>query len=331
MRRRKFLSVIGGAMVAWPLTVHGQQALGQQPPTPVIGFLRSGTADGSAHLVAAFNRGLAESDYAEGQNVKIEYRWADDHVDRLPALAAELVSRPVAVLFAGASSAALAARKATSTIPIVFVTAADPIKFGLVTRLNRPGGNATGVTYLTSALAGKRLELMHQLVPRATSIAVLANPRNPTTEPFLQDVQRAAGVLGLQVPVSNITDHRELDNIIAALAERRVGGLIVGPDPLFTAHAGQIAGLSARYVLPAIYTTREFALAGGLMTWGTSLTEQYRLGGTYVGKILKGAAPADLPVLQPTKYELVLNLKTAKALGLDIPPTLLALADEVIE
>lgn len=326
MKRREFITLVGGAVAAWPVVVHGQQS-----KVPVVGFLRSGTADGSTHLVTAFSRGLAEAGYVEGQNVKIEYRWADDRLDQLLTLASDLVGSPVEVLFAGASGAALAARKATATIPIVFVTAADPIKFGLVASLNRPGGNATGVTYLTSALAGKRLELMHQLLPRAIKFAVLANPKNPTTEPFLQDLQRAAGALRLQVSLSNITNNFELDGVFASLAERQPGGLIVGPDPLFTAHAGQMAELAARHKLPAIYTTREFAVAGGLISWGTSLTEQYRLGGTYVGKILAGAMPADLPVLQPTKYELVLNIKTAKVLGLDIPPTLLALADEVIE
>ena len=324
--RRQFISLLGGAAAAWPVAARGQQAA-----MPVIGFLRSGTANGSAHLQAAFGQGLAELGYVDGKNVQIEYRWDDDHLDLLPGLAADLVSRPVAVLFAGASGAALAASRATSTIPIVFVSAVDPVKYGLVNSFNRPGRNATGVSYLTSALAGKRLEIMHQLAPRATSIAVLVNPKNPTSEPFVQDVQRAAGILKLQVPISGITDKRELDNVFAALAVPRPGGLIVGPDPLFTAHSLQIAALAAHHALPAIYTTREFALAGGLLTWGTSLTEQYRLGGTYVGKILKGEKPADLPVLQPIKYELVLNLKTAKALNLEIPPTLLALADEVIE
>ena len=327
MRRREFIALLGGAAatpMVWPLA-----ARAQQPAVPVIGFLRSTTADGSAHLVAAFRQGLSEVGYVEGRNVAVEYFWAEGRNDRLPALAADLVRRQVAVIIGSASTGALAAKAATSTIPIVFVTAADPVKSGLVASLNRPGGNATGVTYLTSALGGKRLELLRDMAPAVRSVAVLVQSENPTTEPFMRDLRAGASVLGLQLLVGNVTGERDLDDVIASLVQQRP--VIVGAAPLFTSRAAQIAALAARHALPAIYTTREFAQAGGLMTWGTSLTEQYRLAGTYAGKILKGAKPADLPVLQPTKYELVLNLKAAKALGIEVPPTLLALADEVIE
>ena len=326
MKRRQLITLLGGVAAAWPLA-----GLAQQPAMPVIGFLRSSTAAGSAQLLAALRQGLNESGYVEGQNVAIEYRWAEGQRDRLPALAADLVRRPVALIVASASDGSLAAKAATSTIPIVFVTAIDPVKVGLVASLNRPGGNATGVTYLTSALGGKRLELLRDMVPTAKSIAVLVNPSSPTSDPFMRDIQAAASVLGLQILLSTVTAEHDLDGVFANLGRQRPAALVVGPDPLFTARAAQIAALAARHALPAIYTTREFAEAGGLMAWGTSLTEQYRLAGTYAGKILKGAKPADLPVLQPTKYELVLNLKAAKALGIEVPPTLLALADEVIE
>ncbi len=283
MRRREFITLLGGAAASslvWPLA-----ARAQQPAVPVIGFLRSTTADGSAHLVAAFRQGLNEAGYVEGRNVAIEYVWADGQNDRLPALAADLVRRQVAVIIGSASTGALAAKAATSTIPIVFVTAADPVKSGLVASLNRPGGNATGVTYVTSALGGKRLELLRDMAPAARSIAVLVHPDNPTTEPFMRDLRAGAGTLGLQLLVANVTGERDLDGAFANLVQQRPGALIVGAAPIFTSRAAQIAALAARHRLPAIYTTREFAQAGGLMTWGTSLTEQYRLAGTYAGKI----------------------------------------------
>jgi putative ABC transport system substrate-binding protein len=326
MRRREFITLLGGAAAAWPIAAHAQQ-----PPMPVIGFLRPSTAAGSEHLLAAFRRGMSELTYAEEQNVAIEYRWAEGREERLPALAADLVHRRVAVIVAAASNAAIAAKEATSSIPIVFVTAIDPVEAKLVESLNRPGGNATGITYLTSALAAKRVELIHQLVPAAKSVAVLVRVVNRTTEAFMHDLRAGAEVLGLQVVVANVASERDLEEAFATLAQQRPEALIVGPDPSFTARAAQITALATRYALPAIYTLREFALAGGLMSWGTSLTEQYRLAGIYVGKILNGAKPADLPVVQPTKYELVLNLKAAKALRLNVPDKLLALADEVIE
>jgi putative ABC transport system substrate-binding protein len=325
MKRREFITLLAGAAAAWPLAVSAQQ-----PPMPVIGFLRPSTAAGSEHLLAAFRRGLSELDYVEGHNLAIEYRLAENN-DLLPGLAADLVRRRVAVIVASALTAAIAARDATSTIPIVFVIASDPVEAKLVASLNRPGGNATGMTYLTSALAAKRVEFMHELVPAAKSVATLVHPGNRATEPFERDLRAGAEMLGLQILVANVTSERDLDNAFATLLRQKPGALIVGPDPIFTSFAADLAALAARHALPAIYTTREYAVVGGLMSWGVSLIEQYRLAGTYAGKILKGANPADLPVLQPTKYELVINLKTAKALGITIPDKMLALADEVIE
>ena len=325
MRRRQFITLLGGAAAACPLAGRAQQ-----PAMPVIGFLRPSTAAGSEHLLAALRQGLSELGYVEGRNVAIEYRWAESE-NHLPGLAADLVRREVAVIVASSGMAAMAARGATSTIPIVFVMASDPVEAKLVTSLNRPGTNATGMTYLTSALAAKRVELMHELIPAIKSVTALVQPGNAATEPFKRDLRAGAAVLGLQVLVANVTSARDLDGAFATLVQQRPGALIVGPDPLFTSVTAQIVALAARHALPAIYTTREYAEAGGLMSWGVSQTEQCRLAGAYVGKILKGARPADLPVLQPTKYELVLNLKTAKALGLTIPTTLLGRADDVIE
>jgi putative ABC transport system substrate-binding protein len=325
VRRREFILLGGAGVVAayLPLPLSAQQ--------PVIGFLRSSTADGSASIVAAFHRGLNEAGYVEGQSVALDYRWSENRADRLPGLAADLVRRQVAVIVAGGGAASLAAKAATSTIPVVFVTPLDPVAYRLVANLNRPGGNATGVSYLTSVLGGKRLEFVRQLVPVATSVGVLVNPGTPVTETFLKDVRAGASALGLQILIAAVTSERDLEGAFATLARQRPGALIVGADPLFTACSSQIAALAARHALPAIYTAREFAESGGLMAWGMSLAEQYRLAGIYAGKILKGAKPAEMAVHLPTKYELVLNLKTAKALGLEVPATLLALADEVIE
>jgi putative ABC transport system substrate-binding protein len=324
MRRREFITLLGSA-VSWPLA-----ARAQQPTIPVIGFLQPGTAAGAEHVLAALRRGLNEFGYIEGHNVAVEYRWAERY-ERLPALAADLVQRQVAVIVACGTTAAIAAKDVTSAIPIVFVMAADPVEANLVASLNRPGGNLTGAIYLSSALAAKRIELMHELVPAAKSVAALVNPDNGSTEPFIRDLRAGANGLGLQVVIANLKAERDLDAAFATLVQQQPGVLIVGEDPMLFSLAAQIVALAARHGLPAIYTAREFAEAGGLMSWGTKLTELYRLGGTYVGKILKGAKPEDLPVVQPTQYELVLNLKTAKALGLTVPPSLLATTDEVIE
>jgi putative ABC transport system substrate-binding protein len=325
MNRRAFITLLGGAAV-WPLAAHAQQGA-----TPKVGFIRGSTAAGSEHLVAALGQGLRETGYVDGRNVTIEYRWADGYPERLPALAADLVSRQVSVIVASASTGALAAKAATSTIPIVFVTSVDPVKTGLVATFNRPGGNATGITYLTSALGGKRLEFLQQLVPAAKSVAVMVHPEQPSTEPLLSDLRAGAAVLGLQLIVSSVRSEQDFESAFADLVRQQASALIVGADPLLNSRSAQITALAARHKLPAIYTTTDWARAGGLMAWGVSLTDQYRLGGTYAGKILNGAKPADLPVWQPTKYELAINLKTAKALGLDVPDRLLALADEVIE
>ena len=326
MKRREFITLLGGVAVAWPLAARAQQTA-----IPVIGFLRGSTAEGSELLVAALRQGLRETGYVEGQNVAIEYRWGDGHPERLPALAADLVRRQVSVIVGSASTGASAAKAATSTIPIVFVTTVDPVKAGLVESFNRPGGNATGMAYLTSALGAKRLEFLRQLVPAAKSVAVLVHADNPATEPLLRDLQVGAAVLGLQIIVFSVKSEDDFERAFAALAQQRAEALVVGADPLLTSRSAQIAALTMRHRLPAIYTTSDWARVGGLMAWGVSLTDQYRWAGIYVGKILKGAKPGDLPVLQPIKYELVINLKTAKALGLDIPANLLALADEVIE
>jgi putative tryptophan/tyrosine transport system substrate-binding protein len=324
LKRREFITLLGGGVAAWPLAARAQQP-------PVIGFLRPSTAEGSQHLLAAFRRGLGEAGFVEGRNVAIEYRWADERFEQLPALADELVRRRVALIVASGSAAAIAAKGTTSAIPIVFVTAIDPVKAGLIASLARPGGNATGVTHPTSALAAKRIELVRELAPAAKSMTAIVNLDAPTTKPFMRDLRHGADALGVGIHVANVTTAAGLKGAFARLVQDRPDALIVGADPLFTARAGEIVALAARYALPAIYTQREFAVAGGLMAWGTSLTEQYRLAGTYAGKILGGARPAYLPVLQPTKFELVINLKTAKALGLEVPPTLLARADEVIE
>jgi putative tryptophan/tyrosine transport system substrate-binding protein len=325
MRRREFITLLGGA-AAWPFAAHAQQGT-----IPVVGFLRDSMADGSAHLVAGLRRGLSETGYVEGQNVAIEYRWGEGHPDRLRAMAADLVQRQVSVIVGSASTGALAAKEATSTIPIVFATTVDPVQAGLVASLNRPGGNATGVTYLTSAIGGKRLEFLHQVVPAAKTMGVLVHPDNPSTDQILRDLRAGAAALGLQLVVSFVSQERDLDGGFAMLARQRPGGLVVGADPLFTSWSAQIIERAARHKLPAIYTTADYVRAGGLMGWGVSLTDQYRLAGIYVGKILSGAKPSELPVLQPTKYDLVINLKTAETLGLTIPLTLLAVADEVIE
>jgi putative tryptophan/tyrosine transport system substrate-binding protein len=328
VRRREFIALLGGAASAWPLA-----ALAQQPAMPLVGFISGGSPDGYAPLAAAFRQGLSEAGYVEGRNVMIEFRWAQNQNDRLPALAADLVARQVVVIAAGGISSALAAKAATTTIPIVFEAGSDPVKTGLVASLNRPGGNVTGVSNFAAALAPKVLSLLHELVPNGpTVIAVLVNPTTPNlAESIANDMQAAGRALGLQIQTLNASTGDEIDAAFATLAQLRARALVIGGDPLFTSRRVHLAMLAARHGVPAIYNAPEFPRAGGLMSYGASLTDAYRQTGVYTGKVLKGAKPADLPVLQPTKFELVINLRTAKALGLKVPTTLQVAADEVIE
>jgi putative tryptophan/tyrosine transport system substrate-binding protein len=327
MRRREFITLLGGSAVAWPLAARAQQSA-----LPVIGFLSGRSLDDSKQMMAALGQGLNEQGFVERQNVAIEYRWADGQYDRLPALAADLVRRQVAMILAvGSVPSPLAAKAATSTIPIVFIVGGDPVKFGLVASLNRPGGNLTGVSVLSGPLTAKRLELLHELVPQAGVIACLVNPNNPEADSQLTDIRAAARTFGQEVLILNASTDHELHTAFATLVRERVAGLLLGNDAFFVLRREQLVALAARHAIPAVYFLREFAAAGGLMSYGDTLTDAYRQVAVYIGRILKGTKPADLPVQQSTKVELIINLKTANALGLDVPPTLLARADEVIE
>jgi putative ABC transport system substrate-binding protein len=326
VNRRKTIALLGGAAVAWPLA-----AKAQQPTMPVIGFLHSASPEQYSSVVAAFRNGLLDEGFIDGRNVTIEFRWAQGRYDRLPALAAELVQRGVVVIAAGSTDAALAAKRATTTIPIVFNSGADPVKLGLVASLNRPGGNTTGVTFLTNELVPKRVEALHELLPKAAMIGFLVNPSISTSEVDTKVMQETASAFGMKLVIENCATEPDFDPAFARLIQQRVEALVVEPDPFFNSKAAKLVALAAHNALPTIYQLRDYVAAGGLMSYGTSLTDAYRLVGVYTGRILKGANPAELPVQQSVKVELVINLKTAKALGLTVPTGLLVRADEVIE
>jgi putative tryptophan/tyrosine transport system substrate-binding protein len=326
--RRHFISALGGTVFAWPIAARGQQSA-----LPVIGFLNAGSADGSARYGAAFRKGLNEAGTIEGQNATVEYHWLEGQYDQVPALIADLVRRQVAVIVTpGIPSAAIAAKAATATIPIVFGVAEDPVRLGLVASLARPGGNATGINFFNTEIIAKRLGLLHELAPKAARVAVLVNPANPSiAEPTLQEAQKAAATFGLQIQTLNASTIGEIDTAFADISQARSDALFVAGDAFFTSRRGQFATLAARDRLPAAYATRDYVAAGGLMSYGTDLADMFHQVGTYAASILKGAKPADLPVLQATKFEFVINMQTARALGIEVPPGVLSIADEVIE
>jgi putative ABC transport system substrate-binding protein len=327
LRRREFITLLGGTAVAWPLAARAQQAA-----MPVIGFLDTRSPEAMTERLRGFRQGLKDTGYVEGDNVTIVYRWAENQLDRLPALAAELVHRQIAVMVATSTPAAPVAKAATATIPIVFLAAEDPVRLGLVASLARPGGNMTGVNFFSGELTAKRLELLRDLVPGATRIAVLVNPANPpTTATTLRDVEPAARAMGLQIQVLDASSSREIHAAFATFVRERPDGLFVGIDPFLNSRRVQLVHLATRHAIPATYSVRDFAEIGGLMSYGANIADAYRQVGVYTGRILKGAKPVDLPVVQASKFELVINAETAKILGLTVPPTLLATADEVIE
>jgi putative ABC transport system substrate-binding protein len=327
MKRREFITLLSGAAATWPL---GARA--QQPAMPVVAFIRDGSADAAARYVAAFRKGLNETGYVEGQNVAVEYHWLEGHYDRLPALLADLVRRQVAVIATPGALPSRAAKAATTTIPIIFGVGEDPVQFGLVASLARPGGNATGINFFASEVVAKRLRLLHDLVPKAVRVAVLVNPGNPSVaETTVREVQEAAATIGLQIQILNATTTGEIDAAFATFARERPDALFVAGDAVFVSRPVQLATLTARDRIPATYPIRDFVAAGGLMSYGTNFADTFHQIGVYTGRILKGAKPADLPVLQSTKFEFVINLQTARALGIEVPPGVLSIADEVIE
>jgi putative ABC transport system substrate-binding protein len=327
MRRRKFIRLLSGAAVGWPLAAHAQQSA-----MPVIGFLNGGSADSSRYNVRAFHKGLRETGYVEGQNVAIEYRWAEGHNDRLPLLTADLVRRQVTVVTTGGTPAALAAKAATTTIPIVFEMGSDPVRLGLVASLSRPGGNITGVTNVSVAVGPKQLELMDELLPTATIMALLINPTNPAiADAISRDVQATARTLGLQLHVLHASTEQDFEAAFSSVVQLRAGGLLISSDLFFNSRINQAAALMFRHAVPTIYPIREFVEVGGLMSYGSRFADAFRLVGRYTGRILKGEKPADLPVVESAEVELIINLKTANALGITIPPSIMVRADEVIE
>src|SRR5262245_55998295 len=326
MKRRDFITLLGGAAAAWPLAARAEQ------PVPVIGFIYPGSPDAQSHRMRAFRECLKDTGYLEGENVSIEYRWGENQTDRVPALVTELIRRQVAVIVAtGGSVPALAAKAGTTTIPIVFTVPEDPVRLGLVANLGRPGGNATGINFFSNELITKRMELLRELVPAARHVAVLVDPADANAETLLRDVETAARAMGLQIQILNVSTSRDIDATFATFARERPDAVFVGGGPLFVSRRVQLVLLAARHAVPASYGSREYAEIGGLMSYGTSLTDAYRQVGSYAGRILKGTKPADLPVMQATKFELVINHAAARVLGFTVPPMLLSTADEVIE